>query len=150
MVIPLVAEAGDDQLSNFLALDDAQQVPKRSRYFEESSQSSSGGLTMDPLFASNSAESIPEPLHKFIDSVFVNGLPRAARQTLMREYPRFEVTALRVPEADKDIMSILGRDFPTREDKNLRGVQSAIVSASISFYILACRPGEAGIYGSTR
>ena len=131
MVIPLVAEAGDDQLSNFLALNDAQQVPKRSRYFEESSQSSSGGLTMDPLFASNSAESIPEPLHKFIDSVFVNGLPRAARWTLMREYPRFEVTALRVPEADKDIMSILGRDFPTREDKNLRGVQSAIVSASI-------------------
>ena len=34
---PPVAEAGDDQISHFLALDDAQQVPKRSRYFEESS-----------------------------------------------------------------------------------------------------------------
>ena len=29
----------------------------------------------------------------------------------MREYPKFEVIALQVPEADKDIMSILGRDF---------------------------------------
>ena len=86
---------------------------------------------MDPLFASDSAESIPEPLHKFIDAVFVNGLPHAARQTLMREYPRFEVMALRVPETDKDIMSILGRDLPTREDKNLCRVQSAIISASI-------------------
>ena len=84
---------------------------------------------MDPLFASNTAESIPEPLHNFIDSVIVNGLPSVAGSN--REYPRFEVTALRIPEADKNIMSILGRDFPTREDKNVRGVQSTIVSASI-------------------
>lgn len=43
----------------------------------------------------------------------------------------FNVTALRVPEADKDIMSILGRDFPSREDENLQGVQTTIVSAAI-------------------
>lgn len=37
MVISLAAEAGDDQLSNFLLPDDAQQVAKMTKYFGESS-----------------------------------------------------------------------------------------------------------------
>ena len=51
--------------------------------------------------------------------------------TMLKFSHSFNVTALRVPEADKDIMSILGRDFSSREDENLQGVQTTIVSAAI-------------------
>ena len=51
--------------------------------------------------------------------------------TMLKFSHSFNVTALRVPEADKDIMGILGRNFPSREDENLQGVQTTIVSAAI-------------------
>ena len=86
--------------------------------------------------ASDSTESIPEPLHKFIDSVFVNGLPRAVRQALMREYPRFEVTVLCVPEADKDIMSILEGTFQSERIKT--SMEYSLLSSQPPFLLYPC------------
>ena len=37
--------------------------------------------------------------------------------------------ALKVPKADRDIVSILGKDFPTKVDKELSKVQAAILAS---------------------
>lgn len=73
---------------------------------------------------------LPEALLNFVNDKFKCCLPQSVRDSLSQSYPDLDVLALKTPEADKDIMSILGKDFPSREDKRLAAVQTAILSSS--------------------
>ena len=86
-------------------------------------------LLTDPLVPSQ-GDVLPEALLNFVNDKFKCCLPRSVSDSLSQSYPDLDVLALKTPEADKDIVSILGKDFPSREDKRLAAVQTAILSSS--------------------
>ena len=51
------------------------------------------------------------------------------RRQVARDFPKPALDVLKVPKPDKDIVSILGKDFPTKIDKELSKVQTAIPAA---------------------
>ena len=68
-----------------------------------------------------------EDVKKFLMSTFRRCIPKKRRLAISRTYPVPDVSALRVPKADKDIASILDKDFPTKSDKELR-IQAAALA----------------------
>ena len=48
---------------------------------------------------------------------------------MARDFPKPALDVPKVPTPDRDIVSILGKDFPTKVDKELSKVQAAIPAA---------------------
>ena len=125
------ADAENETFHSLSALDETPQgqISKRPRYFPDAASDLSGDILS--LYPGDESEAIPEPLQRFINIVFKNCLSRQARRNILKEYPNFDLQVLETPEADKDIVSILGKDFPTREDRVLRSVQTAILCSAV-------------------
>ena len=56
-------------------------------------------------------------------------MPKPKRRQVARDFPKPALDVLKVPKPDSDIVSILGKDFPTKVDKELSKVQAAILAA---------------------
>ena len=118
---------------------------KRPRYFETQQQDSYIPISSDEeehvdqdsedefdpetYYETGKRQNTPDIVKKFIESTFTKGMPKAKRRQVAREFPKPALDALKVPKADRDIVSILGKDFPTKVDKELSKVQAAILAS---------------------
>ena len=71
----------------------------------------------------------PPKIKKFIASTFTKCMPKTKQRAIAREHPKPALKALKVLKADKDITGILDKEFPTRIDKTMSRVQTAILVA---------------------
>ena len=110
--------------------------PKRPRYFEghslEEAEESSEEEEFDPesYYSVDSGIKVPDKVKSFLESTFRRCLPRKRRRAINREYPKPNLDIVSVPKADKDIVSILDRSFPTSEDRSLSRIQAAVLASS--------------------
>lgn len=86
---------------------------------------------IDPLFPEFEEVPVSKPLENFINSNFMNCLSQDSHKSLLKDYPVYNLPVLKTPVTDKDVIAVLGRNYPSREDKSLRGIQSAILNAAI-------------------
>ena len=102
--------------------------PKRPRYFESNSQSSStihvvsdeeeSDTEFDPedYYTTDTGNDTPEEVKKFLESTFRRCLPGKRHRAIAQKYPKPNLDITKVPKADKDIANILDQSFPTRSD----------------------------------
>lgn len=80
--------------------------------------------------SSSASSEIPDSIMHFLIIAFSKCLSHDKRKMLINACPRPNVPLLRSPVADKDITNILGRDFPTDQDKQFVKIQSSVISAA--------------------
>jgi hypothetical protein len=117
---------------------------KRPRYFETQQQEEYIPIPSDDEHADQDSEeefdpetyyetgkrqNTPDVIQKFVESTFTKCMPKPKRRKVARDFPKPALDVLKVPKADRDIVSILGKDFPTKVDKELSKVQAAILAA---------------------
>ena len=125
MVVYFV-DFGNHLQRDFLSLSSDSSPSKRPRYFIDSQ---ADNVLLEPLGLPQD-EAPPEMILNFINTKFNSCLSRAVRDSISGSYSKFDVPSLKTPEADKDVVSILGKHFPSKEDKRLAAVQSAILASS--------------------
>ena len=69
-----------------------------------------------------------EDVKTFITATFRKGLPKRKRLEISKCYPMPNLVSTKAPLADKDVVSILGKDFPNKADKELRRLQAAALA----------------------
>ena len=104
-------------------------VPIPSDDEEQVDQDSEDEFDPETYYETGKRHNTPDVIRKFVESTFTKGMPKPKRRQVARDFPKPALDALRVPKPDKDIVSILGKDFPTRIDKELSKVQTAILAA---------------------
>ena len=125
MVVYFV-DFGNHLQRDFLSLSSDSSPSKRPRYFIDSQ---ADNVLLEPLGLPQD-EAPPEMILNFINTKFNSSLSRVVRDSISGSYSKFDVPSLRTPEADKDVVSILGKHFPSKEDKRHAAVQSAILASS--------------------
>ena len=81
-----------------------------------------------PWLSEGEALSLPENITSFLKSTFTKCLSREKRKVISMLCPKSDLPMLCTPIADKDIASVLGREFPTVMD-----VQNSVIS-----FVLSC------------
>ena len=116
--------------------------PKRPRYFEghsleeaeessEEEEEEEEEFDPESYYSVDSGINVPDnfKVKSFLESTFRRCLPRK-RRAIYREYPKPNLNIVSVPKADKDIVSILDRSFPTSDDRSLSRIQAAVLASS--------------------
>ena len=125
---------------------DSSQGPsrKKPRYFDtqvvvssdsESDSDDEGDNLAEPFdphsFYTNPAKNkLPEPLEKYIQTHFRSCLSHPVRKAMAKENPLPSSVALKCLEADDAIVDFMGKNFPTKIDKQYKRMQSATIAAA--------------------
>ena len=100
------------------------------RYEQSEDVLSEEEFDLDNYYTSDSGIEVPDEIQAFLGSIFRKCSPKKRRLEMSREYPKPNLDVMVVPRADKDVASILDKDFPDKEDKRLSRVQTAVLASS--------------------
>ena len=120
---------------------------KRPRYDQSEDVLSEEEFDLDNYYTSDPGIEVPEEVQSFLESTFRRCIPRKRRLEIGREYPEPNLDVIAVPQADKDIISILDKDFPSKEDKLLSRVQAAVLASSAPLTNLWTQLAASGFSG---
>ena len=88
-----------------------------------------------------------EEVKAFLECTFRRCITKRKRLEISREYPKPKLEVMSVAKADKDIASILDKEFPAKEDKELSRVQAAVLASSAPITNLWLQMSDSGFTG---
>ena len=75
---------------------------------------------IDPenYYSSDPGIEVSEEVKAFLECTFRRCITKRKRLEISREYPKPKLEVMSVPKADKDIASILDKEFPAKETRS--------------------------------
>ena len=101
----------------------------------------------ESFYRTGETDDTHEEVAKFIETTFTRCLPRKKRLAIARDSPLPNLVGTRPQVADSDIVSILGKDFPAKSDKELRRLQAAALAPCAPIASLWSQMAQQGFSG---
>ena len=111
---------------------DAQAVVSSSSDTDSDDEDEDLAEPFDPhtFYSNSSRKKLPESLEKYVQMHFRSCLSNPVRKAMAKERPLPNSVALKCLEADDAIVDFMGKNFPTKVDKQYKRMQTAIIAAA--------------------